>query len=108
MSIERGRAYLKAGADLVFIPVLVDPAQVRRAVDGIGGPISLMALPGAPPADTWFAAGAARVSLGPLAMMAALGVIRDIANEFRDAGTWTSVERTFYGFAETKALFARG
>ena len=107
MSIERGRAYLKAGADLVFIPVLVDPAQVRRAAEAIGGPISLMALPGAPSADTWFAAGAARVSLGPLAMMAALGVIRDIAAEFRDAGTWTSIERTFYGFAETKALFTR-
>jgi 2-methylisocitrate lyase-like PEP mutase family enzyme len=108
MSIERGREYLRAGADLVFIPVLVDPAQVRRAVEGIGGPISLMALPGAPSADTWFAAGAARVSLGAMAMMAALGTIRDIANEFRDAGTWTSIERTFYGFAETKALFTRG
>jgi 2-methylisocitrate lyase-like PEP mutase family enzyme len=107
MSIERGRAYLKAGADLVFIPVLVDPAQVRRAAKEIGGPISLMALPGAPSADTWFQAGAARVSLGPLAMMAALGVIRDIAADFRDAGTWTSIERTFYGFAETKALLAR-
>lgn len=107
MSIERGRAYLKAGADLVFIPVMVDPAHVRRAVEGIGGPISLMALPGAPSADTWFQAGAARVSLGPLAMMAALGVIRDIAAEFRDKGTWTSSERTFYGFAEMKALFTR-
>jgi hypothetical protein len=40
--------------------------------------------------------------------MAALGVIRDIAEEVRDAGTWTSIERTFYGFAETKALFTRG
>jgi 2-methylisocitrate lyase-like PEP mutase family enzyme len=107
MSIERGRAYLKAGADLVFIPVLVDPAQVRRAAEAIGGPISLMALPGAPSADPGFAAGAARVSLGPLAMMAALGVIRDIAAEFRDKGTWTTSERTFYGFAETKALFTR-
>jgi 2-methylisocitrate lyase-like PEP mutase family enzyme len=107
MSIERGRAYLRAGADLVFIPVLVDPAQVRRAADAIGGPISVMALPGAPSADAWFAAGAARVSLGAMAMMAALGVIRDIAAEFRDAGTWTSIERTFYGFAETKALFTR-
>ena len=107
MSIERGRAYLRAGADLVFIPVLVDPAHVRRAADAIGGPISVMALPGAPSADTWFAAGAARVSLGAMAMMAALGVIRDIAAEFRDAGTWTSIERTFHGFAETKALFTR-
>jgi 2-methylisocitrate lyase-like PEP mutase family enzyme len=108
MSIERGRAYLRAGADLVFIPVMVDPAQVRRAVEAIGGPISVMALPGAPSADAWFQAGAARVSLGAMAMMAALGTIRDIANEFRDAGTWTSIERTFYGFAETKVLFTRG
>ncbi len=80
MSIERGRAYLKAGADLVFIRCSSIPRGCRRAQStAIGGPISLMALPGAPSAETWFQAGAARVSLGPLAMMAALGVIRDIA-----------------------------
>ncbi|MPY88410.1 MAG: isocitrate lyase/phosphoenolpyruvate mutase family protein [Luteitalea sp.] len=107
MTVVRGQAYLEAGADLVFVPLLVDPDGVRRLVDAIDGPISLMALPGAPAAEVLFAAGARRVSLGQMAMLATLGTLRDIAKELRDTGTWTSIERSFYGFGEAEALFAR-
>ena len=105
-TIERGRAYLKAGADLVFVPLLVDPAIVRRVADGIDGPISLMILPDAPSAETLFAAGAKRISIGPAAMLAALGVLAEIADEMRRKGTWSSIERSFYGFGEAEGLFA--
>jgi 2-methylisocitrate lyase-like PEP mutase family enzyme len=107
MTIERGRAYLQAGADLVFVPVLVDPDVVRRVTDALQGPVSLMALPGAPSARVLFDAGASRVSLGNCAMLAALGALRDIANDVLATGTWASIERTFYGFSEAEALFAR-
>jgi 2-methylisocitrate lyase-like PEP mutase family enzyme len=106
MTVERGRAYLQAGADLVFIPALMEPAVVRRVADAIGGPISLMVLPGAPPAEALFAAGACRVSLGHTAMMAMLGMLRDLAREVRAQGTWASIERTYYGDREAYALFA--
>jgi 2-methylisocitrate lyase-like PEP mutase family enzyme len=106
MTIERGRAYLKAGADLVFIPVLVDLSIVRRVADTIGGPLSLMALPGAPAAAAMFAAGASRVSLGHTAMLAMLGALRDLATDVRATGTWASIERTFYGNREAYELFA--
>jgi|SRR6185312_8047346 len=105
-TIERGRAYLKAGADLVFVPLLIEPAIVRRVADEIAGPISLMILPGAPPAETLFVAGAKRVSIGPAAMLAALGVLAEIADEMRRKGTWSSIERSFYGFGEAEGLFA--
>jgi len=105
-TIERGRAYLKAGADLVFVPLLVDPGIVRRLAEGVDGPISLMILPGAPPAETLFAAGAKRISIGQTAMLAALGVIAEIADEMRQKGTWSSIERSFYGFGEAESLFA--
>jgi 2-methylisocitrate lyase-like PEP mutase family enzyme len=105
LTIERGRAYLTAGADLVFVPVLTDPAVIRRVVDGIGGPVSLMALPGAPSAAALFEAGASRVSIGQLAMLATLGLLREIANELRTSGTWKSIERSFYGFKEAEELF---
>jgi hypothetical protein len=48
ITIERGRVYLQAGADLVFVPVLIDPEVVRQVTGAIKGPISLMAMPGAP------------------------------------------------------------
>jgi 2-methylisocitrate lyase-like PEP mutase family enzyme len=105
-TVERGRAYLRAGADLVFVPLLVDPLLVRRVADELRGPISLMALPGAPAADELFAAGAARVSIGQMAMLATLGLLKQIAAELRQNGTWHSIERTFYGFGEGEALFA--
>jgi 2-methylisocitrate lyase-like PEP mutase family enzyme len=105
-TIERGRAYLKAGADLVFVPLLVDPVLVRRLADGIDGPISLMILPDAPSAETLFAAGARRISIGQTAMLATLGVIAEIADEMRQQGTWRSIERSFYGFGEAESLFA--
>jgi 2-methylisocitrate lyase-like PEP mutase family enzyme len=107
MTIERGSAYLQAGADLVFVPVLIDPDVVRQVTGAIKGPISLMAMPGAPAARVLFDAGARRVSLGNSAMLATLGALRAIASEVLESGTWTSIERTFYGFGEAEALFAR-
>jgi 2-methylisocitrate lyase-like PEP mutase family enzyme len=106
MTVERGKRYLHAGADLVFVPLLVDTALVTRLVTQMGGPVSLMALPGAPSADELFAAGAARVSIGQMAMLATLGALKAIADELIQKGTWRSIERTFYGFAEAEALFA--
>ena len=105
LTIERGSEYLRAGADLVFVPLVVDPAQVRRLSDGLQGRLSLMALPGAPAAEVLFAAGAARVSIGQLAMLATLGWLKRIAGEMRTQGTWQSIESSFYGFAEAEALF---
>jgi 2-methylisocitrate lyase-like PEP mutase family enzyme len=106
MTIERGRAYLQPGADLVFVPLAIDPDTVHRLADAIG-PLSVMAVPGAPAADVLFTAGARRVSLGAAAMLATLGTLRDIAKEVRDRGTWTSINRSFYGFQEAQSLFDR-
>jgi 2-methylisocitrate lyase-like PEP mutase family enzyme len=107
MTVDRGANYLRAGADLLFVPLLVDPSVVESLVGRLGGLVSLMALPGAPPADDLFMAGAARVSIGQMGMLAALGTLREIADELVQHGTWRSIERTFYGFAEAEALFAR-
>ena len=107
MTIARGQAYLAAGADLVFVPGLVDPEVVRSVAEAFTGRLSLMALPGAPPADALFTAGARRVSLGNIAMLATLGALRNIATEIKERGTWTSIERTFFGFADDGALFNR-
>jgi 2-methylisocitrate lyase-like PEP mutase family enzyme len=105
-TIERGRTYLQAGADVVFVPGLIDVEIVKRVARTIGGPISLMALPGAPPANALFDAGASRVSLGNVAMLATLGALRGMAADIRRTHMWTSLERTFLGFAEADALFA--
>ncbi len=37
-SIERGRAYLDAGADCIFVPAVTDPGQIARSSRGSAGP----------------------------------------------------------------------
>lgn len=106
LTIARGKAYLSAGADVVFVPGAVDVDIVRRLADAIGGPVSVMAMPGAPDASALFAAGACRVSLGNTAMLAALGALQIIARDVISTGQWTAIERSFYGFAEAEKLFA--
>lgn len=107
LTAERGARYLRSGADLVFVPLLVDPELVKRLSQQLDGRLSLMAVPGAPSARELFAAGAARVSIGPMAMLATLGALRRIAEELRQQGTYGAIERSFYGFGEAEALFAR-
>jgi 2-methylisocitrate lyase-like PEP mutase family enzyme len=106
LTITRGKAYLRAGADVVFVPGAIEVDTVRRLADSIGGPLSVMALPGAPDATALFDAGACRVSLGNTAMLAVLGALDTIARDVIETGRWAAIERTFYGFAEAAALFA--
>ncbi len=105
-TIERGRAYLAAGADVIFVPLALEPETVREIVAGIGGPVSLMAIPGAPPAAELFAAGASRVSLGGAAMFATLGTLRHVADDIRATGTWNALGGGGFGFADAEGLFA--
>jgi len=105
-TVERGTRYLQAGADVLFVPILIDPVLVRRLAERLPGPLSLMGMPGAPAAKDLFAAGATRISIGQTALLATLGCLKNIADELRHEGTWGSIERTFYGFGETEALFS--
>ena len=107
MAIERGHAYLAAGADLIFVPKLIDTRIARHLSDAFEGRLTLMAMPGAPAANVLFNAGAQRVSLGPTAMLASLGTVQNIAQELRQTGTWSSIETNFFGFAEAETLFDR-
>jgi len=78
ITIERGHAYLAAGADLIFVPKLIDTRIARHLSDAFKGRLNLMAMPGAPAANVLFNAGAQRVSLGPTAMLASLGTVRHL------------------------------
>jgi 2-methylisocitrate lyase-like PEP mutase family enzyme len=106
LTIERGLAYLEAGADLIFVPPLIDVSLLRQLADALDGRLSVMYSPGAPAAAELFEAGARRVSIGQTAMLAGLGCVRAIADEPRSTGTWSKIDATFFGFGEAEALFS--
>ena len=86
-AVERGRAYLDAGAALVFTPGPTRREIVERLVGGIGrGRVSVLGLPGALPAAQYEALGVARISYGPLPQRVALRALRDLATDLYGTG----------------------
>jgi 2-methylisocitrate lyase-like PEP mutase family enzyme len=79
-AIERGRAFLDAGATCVFVPGRLDEPTVERLVEGIGErKISVIAVPGSLPLPTLERLGVARISLGPWSQRIALTAWSDAA-----------------------------
>lgn len=105
-TIQRGRAYLQAGATGLFVPLLLDPASIQILVREVPAPLNLLALPDGPSAQEFFQLGVTRVSIGHNAMLATMGLVNSIASELREHGRSSTLQRYFYGFAEGAALVA--
>src|SRR5690625_4700543 len=87
-AIERGRAYLAAGADLVFVPGVLNAEVTRQLVEGIGErKVSVIGLPGALTAAEYEALGVARISYGPTTQRVALTALQDVAQSLYADGT---------------------
>ena len=65
-TIARLRAYREAGADAVYAPGLVDPAQIRAVVEALAAPVNVLVLPGGPTVSELGALGVRRISTGSL------------------------------------------
>ncbi|MBB2958085.1 isocitrate lyase/PEP mutase family protein [Pseudoclavibacter helvolus] len=86
-AIARGRAFLDAGAALVFVPGAVSREVVEPLVEGLGvGKLSVIGLPGALTAAEFQELGVARVSYGPLTQRVALRALRDLATDLYGNG----------------------
>ncbi len=106
-TLFRAKAYLDAGADCIFVPGVVDRPTIETLVREIPAPLNIMAGPGAPSTPELFKLGVTRVSVGVAAMLATMGLVRDIANELRETGTYEQIARHPYGFGEASTLFAK-
>jgi 2-methylisocitrate lyase-like PEP mutase family enzyme len=78
-AIARGRAYLDAGAPVVFVPGLLGENEVDALVDAFGpGRLSLLGSPGMPPASRLEQLGVARLSFGPYPQRVALTALQEL------------------------------
>ena len=90
-SIERGRAYLEAGADCVFVPAVSDKPTIAALAQGIG-PISVLATPQTPTLPELGRLGVVRVSMGSGPYRAALTTALELAEEAYGMGTFAHLE----------------
>jgi 2-methylisocitrate lyase-like PEP mutase family enzyme len=86
LALERGRAYLEAGADCIFVPAASDPDDLRALVAGMGGPVSVLASPRGPSLAELQSLGVARASLGPGSLGIAMSALRDAAESLLARG----------------------
>jgi 2-methylisocitrate lyase-like PEP mutase family enzyme len=64
-ALERGAAYLEAGADCIFVPGVINVTVLEALVRDMNGPISVLAGAGGPKLAELAALGIVRVSYGP-------------------------------------------
>src|SRR3984885_775900 len=104
-TIARLQAYQEAGADVLFAPGIKRAEDIRQVVQSVDGPVSVLAVPGAPSTAELAGLGVARVSVGGAFAFAALGALVEAATELRDSGTYAYLERSAAGGRATRSAF---
>ena len=92
-SIRRGNKYREAGADCIFVQPVWDKETISTLVKEIDAPLNILANPGnsgglPPSVDELQELGVARLSLGSGLMKATLSLIKKVADELSQKGTY--------------------
>jgi 2-methylisocitrate lyase-like PEP mutase family enzyme len=85
-ALERGAAYLEAGADCVFVPGVRDVTTLKEIVRDMGGPVSVLGGAGGPTLPELASLGVARVSYGPGPLGVALAALSRAAETLLAGG----------------------
>ncbi|MEV0295382.1 isocitrate lyase/phosphoenolpyruvate mutase family protein [Nocardia sp. NPDC050710] len=83
-TLLRAATYERAGADGIFVPGLIDPADIARVVEAVPLPVNILYLTAGPTVSELTALGVRRISTGSLLYRAALAATVDIALAVRD------------------------
>src|SRR5712671_3583768 len=104
-SVERGKAYLAAGADCVYPIGLRDPATIGRLVKALAAPVNINVRAGSPSVAELEALGVARASTASQVALMAMSVTRQIAEELRTSGRFDGLAPAMVQ-ADAQRLFA--
>jgi 2-methylisocitrate lyase-like PEP mutase family enzyme len=101
---RRGKRFLDAGADCVFVPGVVDERTIASLVNAIPGLVNVLVGGSSPSVARLAELGVARISVGSGAMAYALGKFRAAAKSVKENGSFAfGTERIPH--SELNALF---
>jgi 2-methylisocitrate lyase-like PEP mutase family enzyme len=121
-TLERGKAYLQAGADCIFIPGLRNPEHIKTVIAHLRTnnensgrresvheepAINILAGPGVPSIPELAKLGVKRVSYGSGPHRAAMGLLRRIADEVKASGTYQALTQGAVSYEEINGLMRR-
>ncbi len=107
-AIDRGNAYREAGADCIFVPDVgdLDKNTIHTLVNEIDAPVNIIAGENTPPIAELENIGVARVSVGPRPMRAVLSLLRKIARELAETGTYELMSESTISYSEVNDWFS--
>ena len=106
-AMERLNAYREAGAQSLFVPGVKDKETIAQLVNGVRGPVNILATAGTPPLAELEKLGVARVSVGSGPMRATLGLTARIARQLHDVGTFSLMTDGAMTYVDANRLFTR-
>src|SRR5438128_8008069 len=103
-AVRRAIAYRDAGADCVYPMGLTEAVSIKRFVKEPDFPINVMVRKGLPGVNELERLGVARVSFGPSASYAAMGLLKRASKEVLEKGTYESLVDGAISFDELNSL----
>ena len=93
-AVERVKAYVDAGAPVVFVPAPLDERMVTTLVEAVGPQrLSVIGAPGSLPLARLQELGVARVSYGPMSQRVALTALQELVEDVHAGGGVPSTMR---------------
>ena len=105
-TVERLRAYRKAGADCVFAPGVRDAETIGKLVRAIDAPLNILLQPGGVPLKELEKQGVARASAGSGPHRAALTRLKEIAISLREYGDHTPILENLITWSDVNQLLS--
>src|SRR6267143_183412 len=103
-AIRRGIAYQNTQADCIYPMGLTNAASIETFVRALDCPVNVMVRPGLPSLAELERLGVKRLSLGPSASYAALGLLRRASRELLERGTYATLLDGAINFDELNRL----
>jgi 2-methylisocitrate lyase-like PEP mutase family enzyme len=103
-AIRRGVAFRDLGVDCLYPMGLTDPASISTYVEALKFPVNVMVRKGLPPVPGLQRLGVARVSFGPSASYATMGLLKRASQEVLSTGTYETLVDGAISFDELNAL----
>jgi 2-methylisocitrate lyase-like PEP mutase family enzyme len=106
-TVERLRAYRRAGADCLFAPGVQDRETIAKLVAAIKAPLNILLSATCPTIRELETMGVARVSAGSSVMRATLGLLRRVGKELMEEGTYSHLLEGAVPWTEINQIMAR-
>jgi 2-methylisocitrate lyase-like PEP mutase family enzyme len=105
-AIRRGKAYLGAGADCIYVFALTDLATITTVTRALAAPVNIMGRAGTPSVAALESAGVARISIASGATLVVASLLQQLAKDLRANGDFGILEHRMTR-AEAQQLFAQ-